>query len=151
MVIVLQRVSQASVTVASREVSRIGRGLLLLVGLEEGDGAEEARRMAEKIVHFRIFPDREGKMNLSLLDLRLPILSVSQFTLAYRLQRGRRPDFTAAMAADRALPLYKAFLQELSRFELPVFDGEFGALMEVSLVNDGPVTFVFDGNREKRP
>ena len=106
MVIVLQRVSQASVSVASREVSRIGRGLLLLVGLEEGDGAEEARRMAEKIVHFRIFPDREGKMNLSLLDLRLPILSVSQFTLAYRLQRGRRPDFTAAMAADRALPLY---------------------------------------------
>ena len=145
MVIVLQRVSQASVTVASREVSRIGRGLLLLVG------AEEVRRMAEKIVRFRIFPDREGKMNLSLLDLRLPILSVSQFTLAYRLQRGRRPDFTAAMAADRALPLYKAFLQELSRFDLPVFDGEFGALMEVSLVNDGPVTFVFDSHREKRP
>jgi D-tyrosyl-tRNA(Tyr) deacylase len=143
--IVLQRVSQAQVSIDGEVVGSIGSGLLLLVGFTEGDDEEKLRWMAEKVVGLRVFNDPEGKMNLSLDEADGSILAVSQFTLYGDTRKGRRPSFIKAAAPEVAIPLYDRFLELLRRRAPgPVESGEFGAMMDVELVNDGPVTLVLE-------
>lgn len=142
--IVLQRVKEAFVTVEGTEVARIGRGLLLLVGIGRGDTEAELSFWAHKIPHLRVFPDREGKFNLSLRDVGGEILCVSQFTLYGDCRRGRRPSFTAAAPGPEAERLFSRFVELLSAEGVPVKAGVFGAKMEVGLVNDGPVTLILE-------
>jgi len=147
--VVLQRVSEASVRIDGTVVGEIGRGLLLLAGFTEGDGEAEVQWMSEKVANLRIFPDEEGKMNLSLSDIAGSILVVSQFTLYGNAGKGRRPSFVRSASPEVAIPLYEHFVSELE-YLAPgrVAQGEFGAMMEVSLVNDGPVTLLLE--RESR-
>jgi D-tyrosyl-tRNA(Tyr) deacylase len=143
--IVLQRVSRARVTVEGRVTGEIGRGYLLLVGFREGDHEETLQWMADKVVGLRLFPDAEGKMNLSLGEIGGGILVVSQFTLYGDARKGRRPSFTEAAPPVVAIPLYERFVSILREIAPgPVETGEFGAMMEVELVNDGPVTLVLE-------
>ncbi|TCP66270.1 D-aminoacyl-tRNA deacylase [Baia soyae] len=144
--VVIQRVSKASVTVEEQVVGAIDQGLLLLVGITEHDGEEEIQTLAEKVVHLRIFEDEEGKMNKSLLDLGGSILSVSQFTLYGDCRKGRRPSFMAAARPELAQPLYEKFNEQLRYLGVEVQTGIFGAMMDVSLHNDGPVTILLDSN-----
>jgi len=142
--IVVQRVRRATVRVEGRVVGEIGRGLLLLVGVEKGDGEEILDTVADKVVNLRIFPDEAGKMNRSSLDEKTALLAVSQFTLAGSLERGRRPSFERAAPADEARELFDQFVKRLRGFGLQVETGLFRAMMEVELVNEGPVTFVLE-------
>ncbi len=143
--IVLQRVSRAQVSIDGEVVGRIGPGLLLLVGFTEGDDEEKLRWMADKIIGLRVFNDPDGKMNLSLAEIDGSILAVSQFTLYGDTRKGRRPSFIKAAVPDVAIPLYDRFLDLLrERAPGPVESGEFGAMMDVELVNDGPVTLVLE-------
>ena len=141
--VVAQRVARAAVEVGGRTVGEIGRGLLLLVGIEKGDGEKEIAFMADKVLNLRIFPDDQEKMNLSVQDIRGGILSVSQFTLAARNKKGRRPDFTNAEEPGRAKILYERF-NSLLAAAVPVATGVFGAMMDVHSVNDGPVTIILE-------
>jgi len=143
--VVLQRASSGSVTIDGRVVGEIGGGLVLLVGFTDGDDQEALRWMADKIVGLRIFNDQEGKMNRSLEEVDGDLLVVSQFTLYGDTRKGRRPSFVKAAGPDVAVPLYEHFL-ELLRQRAPgkVESGEFGAMMDVALVNDGPVTLVLE-------
>ena len=138
--ILLQRVSRAEVRIAEAVRGRIGRGFLLLVGLTHGDGEAELQWMAEKVSGLRLFADGEGKLNLALADVGGALLVVSQFTLYGDAQKGRRPSFVDAARPDVAIPLYERFVALLRERGLPVETGEFGADMQVELVNDGPVT-----------
>ena len=142
--VALQRVSRAEVRVRdgqqSRTAGRIGRGLLALVGFTEGDDRTHLEWMADKIVGLRIFPDSEDRMNLALADMGGGLLVVSQFTLYGDASRGRRPSFVAAARPEVAVPLYEAFIAILRERVGRVETGEFGAMMDVELVNDGPVT-----------
>jgi D-tyrosyl-tRNA(Tyr) deacylase len=149
--IVLQRVSRASVSVGGEEVAAIGRGLLLLAGVGEGDNEAEMRQLAAKCAEMRIFADPEGKFNLSVTDIGGEALVVSQFTLLADVRRGRRPSFTEAARPEIAEPLVEAFAQALRGAGVPTRTGRFGAKMEVSLVNDGPVTIVLDSADMDRP
>ncbi len=143
--IVLQRVSRAHVSIDGEVVGRIGPGLLLLVGFTEGDDEEKLRWMADKVIGLRVFNDPDGKMNLSLAEMDGSILAVSQFTLYGDTRKGRRPSFIKAAVPDVAIPLYDRFLELLrERAPGPVESGEFGAMMDVELVNDGPVTLVLE-------
>ena len=143
MKIVLQRVKSASVEVDGRIVGRIGRGVCLLVGVEQGDNQETVRYLAQKTAELRIFPDRNGKMNLSLIDTGGAVLAVSQFTLAASVRKGRRPSFDRAELPDKAAALLDDFVRCLrEEHRLEVETGVFGAMMDVHLVNDGPVTFI---------
>ena len=142
--VVLQRVSRARVTVAGRITGEIDRGLLLLAGFTEQDGDEALAWMAEKVSGLRIFADDEGKMNLSVEDVGGGVLVVSQFTLYGDTSRGRRPSFVQAAPPDVAIPLYERFVAMLRSRHPRVETGEFGAMMEVELVNDGPVTLVLE-------
>jgi len=151
MKVVLQRVSRASVTVDGETVASIGRGLLLLVGAADGDGEEEARRLAVKCAELRIFSDAEGKFNLSLLDVGGEALVVSQFTLLADTRRGRRPSFVGAAPPETAEPLVEAFARALREAGVPTRTGRFGAKMTVELVNEGPVTIVLDSSDFERP
>lgn len=144
MKVVVQRVSEASVTVDGLLKARIGKGLLVLVGVEKGDGDDQAGWLAAKLVNLRIFADDQGKMNRSLLEVGGEILSVSQFTLAGSVRRGRRPSFDKAAPGPEAQRLYTRFLRHLEKTGAVVKDGCFGSMMEVRLVNDGPVTFVVE-------
>jgi len=138
--VLLQRVSRAEVRVGTRVTGRIGRGLLLLVGLTHSDGEAELLWMAEKIIGLRVFSDEDEKMNLSLADVAGALLVVSQFTLYGDAAKGRRPSYIDAARPEAALPLYERFLAIL-RDRVPTVEaGEFGAMMDVELVNDGPVT-----------
>ena len=143
--VVVQRVSEARVEVEGRVMGSIGRGLLVYVGIEKGDGEKEAEFMAEKILNLRIFPDDQDRMNVSLLDIGGDILSISQFTLASRIRKGRRPDFNNAEDPSRAEPLYRFFNDLLGR-DVVVATGEFGAMMRIFSVNEGPVTFIVEKN-----
>ena len=138
--VLLQRVSRASVTVAGRATARIGLGFLVLVGLTHRDSDEQLQWMADKIAGLRLFADAEGKMNLGLMDVGGALLVVSQFTLYGDAQKGRRPSFIQAAHPDVAVPLYEKFVVALRERGVPVETGEFGAMMQVELVNDGPVT-----------
>jgi len=142
--VLLQRVSRASVRVAQRSVGAIERGLLVFVGIEHGDGEREVRYYADKTAELRIFPDAEGKMNLSVEDVGGAVLVVSQFTLAAATRRGRRPSYARAADPAVAEPLYERFLARLRERGLVVACGTFQAMMEVELVNDGPVTILLD-------
>jgi D-aminoacyl-tRNA deacylase len=144
MIVVLQRVTRASVAVEGETVGAIRRGLLLLVGVAEGDGENDARRLAQKCAEMRIFADQAGRFNLSLLETSGEALVVSQFTLVSETRRGRRPSFAAASPPDTAEPIVEAFSTALRDAGVPVQTGRFGAKMEVELVNDGPVTIVLD-------
>jgi len=140
----LQRVSRASVTVDEHIVGKIGLGLLVLLGVGLEDGEAQARILADKIVHLRIFGDDESKMNRSLLDVGGEMLVVSQFTLYADTRRGRRPGFTDAAPPSIAEPLVERFKAAVAAYGLIVADGIFGAYMEVELVNSGPVTIWMD-------
>jgi len=142
--VVLQRVTRARVTVGDRVTGEIGRGLLLLVGFTEGDTEETLRWMAEKVVGLRVFTDAEGKMNLSVEETEGAVLVVSQFTLYGDARKGRRPSFVEAARPEVAIPLYERFVEMLRAAGRPVATGEFGAMMQVELVNDGPVTLVLE-------
>jgi D-aminoacyl-tRNA deacylase len=142
--VVLQRVVRASVTVEARSVGRIGRGLLLLAGFTAADDDDALRWMAEKVLNLRVFPDDEGKMNRSVLEAGGSILVVSQFTLYGDTRRGRRPSFVDAAPPETAIPLYERFVDALRGTGLRVETGEFGAMMDVELVNDGPVTLILE-------
>lgn len=144
---VLQRVKEAEVRVDGESIARIGQGLLLLVGIEGKDTDTDAFQLAKKIANFRIFEDREGKMNLSVLDVGGEILSISNFTLAGNTKKGRRPSFATAMSPDRAEPLFERFNEYLRMEGIPVKSGLFGAKMEIQLINAGPVTFVLNSQR----
>ncbi|MBU4315942.1 MAG: D-tyrosyl-tRNA(Tyr) deacylase [Proteobacteria bacterium] len=142
--IVIQRVSQSSVSIARNTVSRIGPGLMILLGVGQDDATTDADYLADKIVNLRIFEDDGGKMNLSVLDTSGEILVVSQFTLFGDCRKGRRPSFVAAAKPEVANRLYKYFVSVLRSKGITVQTGVFQAMMEVFLVNDGPVTFILD-------
>ena len=140
----IQRVSSAAVSVDGAEIGRIGKGLLILLGVKTGDTTAEADFLAEKCVNLRIFEDAGEKMNLSLADVGGEILVVSQFTLYGDARRGRRPSFTMAAPPTQSEPLYDYFVERLRAAGLRVATGRFGAVMAVSLVNDGPVTLLLE-------
>lgn len=142
--VVLQRVRQARVVVASEVVGEIGRGLLVLLGVAPTDTAEQARWLAEKIVGLRVFEDDAGKMNRDVIEVGGGVLVVSQFTLYGECAKGRRPSFIGAAAPDLAVPLYEAFVNAVRAQGAPTATGRFGAMMQVDLVNDGPVTLILD-------
>jgi len=138
--ILIQRVSRASVTVDKRTISEIGKGLLILLGIGHRDSQEQARFLAEKTAHLRIFEDQEGKTNLSVLDVRGQALVVSQFTLYADLSKGRRPSFIDAALPEIASPLVDGFIEFLNGFGVPTQSGLFGADMKVEIHNEGPLT-----------
>ena len=140
MIALIQRVSRADVRVDDAEVASIGSGILALVAVERADTVEEARRLAERVAAYRMFSDAQGKMNLSLKDVRGELLAVSQFTLAADTNSGLRPSFSGAAAPDEGRRLFELFVDSAAGL-VPVKTGRFGADMKVSLVNDGPVTF----------
>lgn len=143
--VVLQRVKNASVTVRGDRISEIGAGLLLLVGVAHGDGEDEADWLAGKIAGLRVFNDEDGKMNLSVRDVGGGILAVSQFTLLADTRKGKRPSFIGAALPEKAEPLFEYFCERLRESGIgSVQTGRFGAMMDVALTNDGPVTIVLE-------
>ncbi len=144
MKIVLQRVKEARVDVEGRTAGRIGPGLCLLVGVEKGDGEADAQRLARKCVELRVFPDAGGRMNLSLAEAGGEVLAVSQFTLAASVRKGRRPSFDGAEEPGRAVELFDHFVGAVQALGVTVETGVFQALMQVHIVNDGPVTFILE-------
>ena len=144
---VIQRVKSASVTVEGTVVSEIRVGLLIFLGVAEEDTPADVEYMASKIANLRIFEDDEGRMNLSILDIGGEALVVSQFTLYGDCRKGRRPSFIHAARPEKADPLYQAFMNETSRLGVPVKAGIFQAMMDVELINDGPVTMMLDSNK----
>jgi D-tyrosyl-tRNA(Tyr) deacylase len=151
MIIVLQRVSEAEVEAEGRVAGRIGRGVCLLVGVEKGDGPEEARSLARKTAELRVFPDDQEKMNLSLKDVGGEALAVSQFTLAASMRRGRRPSFDGAEEPAKAAEIFNEFAAALRELGVKVETGVFQALMKVRLTNDGPATFILQSQPGFRP
>lgn len=143
---VVQRVKQASVTIEGNIKASIGQGLLLFLGIEENDTEEDVQYICDKLINLRIFEDDMEKMNRSVVDVKGSVLLVSQFTLYGDARKGRRPSFIKAARPEQAIPLYERAIALLSA-ELPVQTGEFQAIMDVALVNDGPVTILLDSKR----
>lgn len=147
---VIQRVKYCSVTINGTVKSKIGQGLLVLLGIEDRDSAEDISRLTKKIVRLRIFDDENGVMNLSVKDINGEIMVVSQFTLHASTKKGNRPSYIHASKPDVAIPLYEAFCEEMSiQLEKRVQTGEFGADMKVELLNDGPVTIIIDSHNKE--
>ena len=144
---VIQRVKSASVTVGGSVVSEIQKGLLVFLGVAQEDTPADIDYMASKIANLRIFEDDEGRMNLSILDVGGETLVVSQFTLYGDCRKGRRPSFIAAARPEKADPLYQAFMDKITQLGVPVKAGVFQAMMDVELINDGPVTMLLDSNK----
>ena len=142
--LVLQRVTSGSVTVDGKVIASIGPGLVILLGIAHGDGEAQARLLAEKVAHLRIFSDEQGKMNLSLLETGGEAIVVSQFTLYADARKGRRPSFTNAALPELARPLVERFTELLRQQGVPAQTGEFGAHMLVEIANDGPVTIILE-------
>lgn len=138
----IQRVSHAEVSVAGARIAAISRGILALIGVEAGDGAAQAARLLERVLTYRIFPDGEGRMNLSVADIGGGLLLVPQFTLAADTRKGTRPGFSTAAPPEMARALFEAFVKAAQDRHPVVATGRFGADMQVSLTNDGPVTFL---------
>jgi len=145
--IVVQRVSQAAVETEREIIGRIGRGLLILVGIGPEDSEADIEYMADKILNLRVFSDEQGKMNLSVRDVNGSILAVSQFTLYGDCRKGRRPGYSRAAEPAKALDFYQKFVRQLSESGLQVEQGKFQADMQVSLINDGPVTLLLDSEK----
>ena len=147
---VIQRVSESSVKINSQITGIIGKGLLILLGIEESDTLEDIEWLSGKIVRLRIFNDAEGVMNLSVKEINGEILVISQFTLHASTKKGNRPSYIKAAKPEIAIPLYNKFLVQLAKdLEKPVQSGIFGAMMNVSLVNDGPVTIIIDTKQKE--
>ena len=147
---VIQRVSESSVKINSQITGKTGRGLLILLGIEESDTLEDIEWLSGKIVRLRIFNDAEGVMNLSVKEINGEILVISQFTLHASTKKGNRPSYIKAAKPEIAIPLYNKFLVQLAKdLEKPVQSGIFGAMMNVSLVNDGPVTIIIDTKQKE--
>lgn len=147
---VIQRVSQSSVSIENKVVSTIGVGLLILLGIEEADTKEDIDWLCGKISRLRIFDDENGVMNLSVVDIHGDILVVSQFTLHATTKKGNRPSYIKSAKPDIAIPLYEKFIKQLeSEIAKPVKTGEFGAMMDVSLINSGPVTIIIDSKNKE--
>lgn len=144
---VVQRVTGASVSIDGQVVGDIGGGFVVFLGIGEGDDEEDVDYLVDRVVNLRVFPDDDGRMNVSLLDAGGSILVISQFTLYGDCRQGRRPSFIQAAAPDRAEQLYEAFVQRLEDYPLRLATGEFGAFMEVSLNNWGPVTLLLDSGK----
>jgi D-tyrosyl-tRNA(Tyr) deacylase len=144
MIAVVQRVKQSEVTVAGESTGRIDQGLMVLLGVGHNDQKKNAQYLAEKIVHLRIFEDDAGKMNRSLMDINGQMLVVSQFTLLGDCRKGRRPSFINAAPPDMAKELYLYFVECVKKFEIETQTGVFGAMMDVSLINHGPVTMILE-------
>ncbi|KYH06741.1 D-aminoacyl-tRNA deacylase [Chryseobacterium cucumeris] len=144
MKIVIQRVSEASVKVDGKIVGEIGKGLMLLVGIDENDEKTDADWLVQKVLNLRIFGDEDDKLNLSVKDISGEILCISQFTLIADYKKGNRPSFIKAAKPDKAVPLFDYFKEEITKSGLKTESGIFGADMKVSLINDGPVTIVMD-------
>ncbi|AQX53642.1 D-aminoacyl-tRNA deacylase [Priestia flexa] len=144
MKVVVQRAKEANVTVEGEVVGEISKGFMLLVGVTHEDEMKDADYLADKIVNLRVFEDETGKMNHSLLDIEGEILSVSQFTLYGDCRKGRRPNFMGAAKPDKALTLYNYFNEQLEKKGVRVQTGSFGAMMDVSFTNDGPVTLIIE-------
>lgn len=144
MKVLIQRVKEASVTIDGNLYSSIGAGILALVGIEKGDTFEQVQKAAKKIVNLRIFADSNDKMNLSLLDTQGEILIVSQFTLCGDCKKGTRPSFDKSAPPAYANDLYEKFVQEVNGYGIKTQTGKFAAMMDVALINDGPVTFMID-------
>lgn len=141
---VVQRVTSARVTSAGEVCGAIHAGLLVLLGIAPDDSAENARWLAEKIIGLRIFKDADDKMNLSVMEVNGSVLVVSQFTLYGDCQKGKRPSFIGAARPEVAIPLYETFVNEIRALGVPVATGQFGAMMQVELINDGPVTLIVE-------
>jgi len=142
---VIQRVSQASVKIDGQIKGKIGTGLLVLLGIEEADSDDDIEWLSGKIVRLRVFPDRNGVMNLSIAEADGDILLISQFTLHASTRKGNRPSYIRAAKPETAIPLYEKFIHQLEKdLGKTIQTGEFGAMMQVSLINDGPVTLVMD-------
>jgi D-tyrosyl-tRNA(Tyr) deacylase len=147
---VIQRVSEASVTIENNVMSKIGNGLLILLGIEEADTIEDIEWLSGKIARLRVFEDESGVMNLSILDVNGEAIVVSQFTLHASTKKGNRPSYIKAARPETAIPLYEQFVMTLEALlGKKVGTGEFGAMMDVSLVNDGPVTIIIDSKRRE--
>ncbi len=148
--IVVQRVIEASVKVNEKEISKIGTGLLILLGVAPNDSQEDIEWLAKKVAQLRIFPNEDGNMNKSVVDINAEVIVVSQFTLYASTKKGNRPSFTSSAKPEIAEPLYKEFVNVLeAKLNKKVGTGVFGAAMEVSLINDGPITICIDSkNRE---
>lgn len=142
--IVIQRVSEAIVTVDNAIVGSISKGYMLLIGIDENDETQDADWLVQKILNLRVFGDEEGKLNRSVMDIQGEILCVSQFTLIADYKKGNRPSFIKAAKPDKAIPLFEYFKTEISKSGLKVESGVFGADMKVALINDGPVTILMD-------
>ena len=145
--IVIQRVKQAKVTVGSVVQGQVGKGLLIFVAIAKQDTFADAEYLTKKILELRVFEDQQGKMNLSIGEVNGELLVVSQFTLLANCVKGRRPSFDAAADPTTAENLYERFIEVLKAKEIKVETGEFRAMMEVSLINDGPVTFILDSDK----
>ncbi len=146
--VVLQRVKQSQVTVDSKVVGQISQGLLIFLGVAQRDSAAQADWLIKKITELRIFEDKEGKMNLSALEVKAQFLVVSQFTLYGNCDKGRRPSFDEAADPKKAEELYNYFVDGLKKINTVVATGQFRSMMDVSLVNDGPVTFILESNAD---
>ena len=144
---VVQRVKEAKVVVGGKTVGEIGHGLLVFLGVEQADEIEDAGYLASKIINLRIFKDNEQKFNLSLVDVKGEMLVVSQFTLLGDCRKGRRPSFSDAAPPEKAQKLYEDFMKLVAKNNITVASGEFQAMMDVSLVNDGPVTMLLDSKK----
>jgi len=140
----IQRVKSASVKVDNKTIGNINQGLLIFLGIQNNDGQNELKYLAEKCLNMRIFSDQDGKFNHSLLEIKGEVLVVSQFTLYADTKRGRRPSFVQAAKPEISQPLYKQFVTLLKKSDIKVETGEFGAMMDVELINDGPVTIMVE-------
>ena len=148
--VLIQRVSKAAVHIEGAEKAAIGKGLLLLIGIEEADDKEDADWLCGKVARMRIFPDQDGVMNKSIQEVAGELLVISQFTLHATTKKGNRPSYYKAAQPDKAIPLYEYFLEKLWHVaDLPVKSGEFGADMKVELINDGPVTIWLDSKNKE--
>jgi len=144
LIAVIQRVSSSCVRVDEKIVGEIGQGLNILLGVKKGDSKEDIKKLVNKIVNLRIFQDENQKMNLSLLDIQGEVLIISQFTLAGNVKKGRRPSFDSSEEPTIAKAMYEEFVEEVSSLGVKTQTGEFGAMMDVEIHNDGPVTFIID-------
>jgi len=143
--VVIQRVKNAAVEIINKNHSSVGQGLLIFLGIENDDGEEDINWLCKKIIQLRVFDDKNGVMNLSVADIDGEILVISQFTLHAKTKKGNRPSYIKAARPDIAIPIYNKFVEKLGFYlEKEIKTGEFGALMQVSLVNDGPVTIIID-------